>query len=160
MSFLVKKKRRKLTSLFFATEIHGLEQTFRKFFKAENIYKVYVIVRGGDISGKLLIPNIKEDYGNSRTSMHGSVHKITTEAELKQLQNTIGSPGFSSQIMEADEHKTLDDHPEEFNKLFLKLARERLAVWMGMTETRLISRTTNRFNIGFCPNLDWTTDPC
>ena len=137
MSFLGKKKSKKLTRLFFATDIHGSERTYRKFINAGKFYEVDTIVMGGDISGKLMIPIIKESNGNYRATLQGTVHKITTEAELKQLQDTIGLLGFYFQIMDEDEYKNLAQHPEEVNRLFHKLARERLTQWVELAETRL-----------------------
>ena len=54
MSFFSKKKNKKMTRLFFATDIHGSERTYRKFINAGKFYDVNVIVMGGDIQGKLL----------------------------------------------------------------------------------------------------------
>ena len=137
MAFLSKKKTKKLTRLFFATDIHGSERTYRKFINAGKFYDVNVIVMGGDISGKLMIPIIKEGSGNFRATLQGTVHKITTDAELKQLQDTIGLLGFYSQIMDEDEYNALSSQPEAVSTLFHKLARERLAEWVDLAETRL-----------------------
>jgi Icc-related predicted phosphoesterase len=137
MAFLGKKKGKKLTRLFFATDIHGSERTYRKFINAGKFYDVNVIVMGGDISGKLMIPIIKEGSGHYRATLQGTVHKITTEAELKQLHETIGLLGFYSQIMEEDEYKQLAAQPEAVSNLFHKLARERLSSWVDLAETRL-----------------------
>jgi len=137
MSFFSKKKNKKLTRLFFATDIHGSERTYRKFINAGKFYDVNVIVMGGDIQGKLMIPIIKEANGRYRATLQGTVQKIASETELKQLQERIGLLGFYSQIMEEDEYKILADHPEEVDKLFHKLARERLASWVELAETRL-----------------------
>ncbi len=137
MTFLGKKKSKKLTRLFFATDIHGSERTYRKFINAGKFYEVNTIVMGGDISGKLLIPIIKEGNGHYRATLQGTVHKITTEAELKQLQDNIGLLGFYSEIMEEDEYKNIANKPEEVSKLFHKKARERLVSWVELAETRL-----------------------
>jgi uncharacterized protein len=137
MSFFSKKKNKKLTRLFFATDIHGSERTYRKFINAGKFYDVNVIVMGGDIQGKLMIPIIKEAHGHYRATLQGTVHKIANEAELQQLQERIGLLGFYSQIMEEDEYKLLANQPDEVNKLFHKLARERLASWVELAETRL-----------------------
>ncbi len=137
MAFLGKKKSKKLTRLFFATDIHGSERTFRKFINAGKFYDVHIIVMGGDISGKLMIPIIREPNGNYRATLQGTVRKISTEAELKQLQETIGLLGFYSRIMEEDEYKALAAHPEQVNQLFHELARERLRSWVDLAETRL-----------------------
>src|SRR3990172_5543832 len=137
MSFFSKKKSKKMTRLFFATDIHGSERTYRKFINAGKFYDVNVIVLGGDIQGKLLIPIIKQANGHYRATLQGTVQKIAGETELQQLQERIGLLGFYSQIMEEDEYNVLAEKPDEVDKLFHKLARERLASWVELAETRL-----------------------
>mgnify|MGYP005849791971 CR=1 FL=1 len=136
MSFLFKKKK-KLTRLFFATDIHGSERTYRKFINAGKFYNVDVLVMGGDISGKLLIPIIKEGNGNYRATLQGTVHHMSTEAELQVLQERIGLLGFYSQIMEEEEFKAMQENPALVDELFHRLARERLVQWVDLAETRL-----------------------
>lgn len=137
MSFFGKKKSKKLNRLFFATDIHGSERTYRKFVNAGKFYEVNTIVMGGDISGKLLIPIIKEANGHYRATLQGSVHHLSTEAELKELQERIGLLGFYFQLMEEDEYKVLSAEPEKVNQLFHELARRRLKEWVDLAETRL-----------------------
>lgn len=137
MSFFSRKKTKKMTRLFFATDIHGSERTYRKFINAGKFYEANVIVMGGDIQGKLLIPIIKEANGHYRATLQGTVHKISSEAELQQFQDKIGLLGFYSQIMDEDQYKALAEQPEEVDKLFHGLARERLASWIDLAETRL-----------------------
>jgi Icc-related predicted phosphoesterase len=137
MSFFSKKKSKKMTRLFFATDLHGSERTYRKFINAGKFYDVNVIVMGGDIQGKLLIPIIREANGHYRATLQGTVQKIAGETELQQLQERIGLLGFYSRIMEEDEYKVLAEKPDEVDKLFHKLARERLASWVELAETRL-----------------------
>ena len=49
MSLWSKNKSKKATRLFFATDLHGSERTFRKFINAGKFYEVDVLVMGGDI---------------------------------------------------------------------------------------------------------------
>ncbi|OHB63210.1 MAG: hypothetical protein A2Y76_15430, partial [Planctomycetes bacterium RBG_13_60_9] len=136
MTFLGKKGK-KITRLFFATDIHGSERTYRKFINAGKFYDVNVIVMGGDISGKLMIPIIKEGGDRYRATLQGTVHKIETDAELKQLEDRIGLLGFYSQIMAEDEYHHLSAEPAAVTALFHKLARDRLTAWVDLAETRL-----------------------
>jgi Icc-related predicted phosphoesterase len=137
MPIFGKKQSKKMTRLFFATDIHGSERTYRKFINAGKFYDVNVLVMGGDISGKLMIPVIRESNGNYRATLQGTVHQLSTEEELKQLHDKIGLLGFYSQVMDEDEYKELADHPEQVDQLFHKLARERLSAWIDLAETRL-----------------------
>src|ERR1700690_3156283 len=104
MSFFGKKNSKKSTRLFFATDIHGSERTYRKFINAGKFYGVDLIVMGGDISGKLLIPIIKEKNGNYRATVQGTVQKLSTDAELQQLKDKLGLLGFYNQIMNEEEY--------------------------------------------------------
>ncbi|MDP1778876.1 MAG: hypothetical protein Q8K73_01230 [Anaerolineales bacterium] len=101
MSFLFSKNPKKEpTRLFFATDIHGSERTFRKFINAGKFYEANVIVMGGDIQGKFLIPIIKECNGHHRATVQGRVEHLTTEEELKALTGKLDILGFYYRIME------------------------------------------------------------
>lgn len=134
---LLSKKGKKLTRLFFATDVHGSERTYRKFINSGKFYDVNVIIMGGDISGKLMIPIIKQGNSRYRATLQGSVHSIETGEELKQLQDRIGLLGFYSQIMGEEEYQDLSDKPAAVSALFHKLARERLTAWVDLAESRL-----------------------
>jgi len=136
MAFLGRKGK-KITRLYFATDIHGSERTYRKFINAGKFYEANVIVMGGDISGKLMIPIIKEGNGHYRATLQGSVHKLASDDDLKQLQERIGLLGFYSQIMGEEEYQELSAKPAAVSALFHKLARERLSAWVDLAETRL-----------------------
>ncbi len=80
MPLFSKKEQKKATRLFFATDLHGSERTYRKFINAGKFYDVDVLVMGGDITGKLLIPIIKENNDHYRATLQGRVEEITTQA--------------------------------------------------------------------------------
>jgi Icc-related predicted phosphoesterase len=138
MSFLFKKKpAKKLTRLFFATDLHGSERTFRKFINAGKFYSANVLVMGGDITGKLLIPIIKEQNGNYRATLQGRVEHLATEAELNALLERLGTLGFYHKIMDEDEFRALQADPAAVEALFHEKASQRLDAWVDLAETRL-----------------------
>ncbi len=68
MGLLRKKPRLPMqeeTTVFFASDLHGSEICFKKFVNAAAFYKADVLVLGGDISGKLVVPIV--DAGGSTT---------------------------------------------------------------------------------------------
>ncbi len=138
MSFLFKKKPpKKMTRLFFATDLHGSEKTFRKFINAGKFYNVNVLVMGGDITGKLLIPIIKEKNGRYRATLQGNLHSMESEAELQQMLERIGMLGFYARVMEEDEFQGMQADRAAVDALFHELAFQRLAAWVDLAETRL-----------------------
>src|SRR3972149_3117376 len=120
-SFFSKKKSKKMTRLFFATDIHGSERTYRKFINAGKFYGVNVIVMGGDITGKLMIPIIKEANGHYRATLQGRVEQLTTQEELDGLTTRLGTLGFYYKTMEEDEFRALHADPKSIDKLFNEL---------------------------------------
>jgi Icc-related predicted phosphoesterase len=136
MSFF-KKPRKTITRLFFATDLHGSERTFRKFVNAGKFYEANVLVMGGDITGKLLIPIIKEKNGKHRATLQGTTQHFETEADLKRLIDRIGFLGFYYRMMDEDEYRELQENPHLVEKMFHELARERLNDWVDLAEERL-----------------------
>ena len=49
--------------LYFATDVHGSETCWRKFLNAAQHYKADVLVLGGDMTGKALVPIIDDGDG-------------------------------------------------------------------------------------------------
>ncbi len=137
MPLFSKKPKKKVTRVFYATDIHGSERTYRKFINAGKFYDVNVLILGGDISGKLLIPVIQEGNGHYRATLQGNVQHISTEEELKALIEKLGILGFYHQIMQEDEVKSMQSDPKVVDALFHKLARQRLDDWVNLAETRL-----------------------
>lgn len=137
MSFLFKKSKKVSTRLFFATDLHGSERTYRKFINAGKFYNANVLVMGGDITGKLLIPIIKEGDGNYRATLQGTTQHIATEEEMKAIIDRIGLLGFYSHVMDQSEFQAFQSDPAAVDKLFHQKARERLESWVDLAETRL-----------------------
>jgi len=138
MAFLfTKKPKKEPTRLFYATDIHGSERTYRKFINAGKFYGVNVIVMGGDIQGKLMIPIIREVNGHFRATVQGRVEHLTTEEELKALMSKLDILGFYYKVMEEDEFHILQADPKSVDKLFNELARQKLANWVELAEERL-----------------------
>jgi len=137
MSFFSKKNRKKPTTrLFFATDLHGSERTYRKFINAGKFYEVDILVMGGDITGKLLIPLIKEGSGY-RATLQGRTEHLSNEAELTSLLERLGTLGFYHKIMDEDEFRATQSAPAAIDALFHELARKRLEAWVDLAETRL-----------------------
>ncbi len=137
MPLFSKKSSKKPTRLFFATDLHGSERTYRKFINAGKFYAVDVIVMGGDIQGKLLIPIIKETNGHYRATLQGRVEHLSTEAELISLKGRLDILGYYYKTMEEDEFRTLSADLKSVDTLFHELAYQRLVTWVDLAEERL-----------------------
>ncbi len=131
------RTRGKQTKVFFATDVHGSERTWRKFLSAAKFYGADVLVMGGDVMGKLAVPVIREKNGHYRATIHGRVEQLDTAAEVEKAREVIGGLGFYDVVMGEDEFLTVRDDPAAIDELWRRLATERLARWIELTEDRL-----------------------
>ena len=131
------RKGQRGTKLFYATDVHGSERTWKKFLNAAKFYDADALVMGGDVMGKLAIPVIRESGGGYRATIHGRVEHVETEAEADVLRSRIGDLGFYDVTMDEDEYRVTQGDDEAVERLFIRLATERLTRWIDLAETRL-----------------------
>jgi Icc-related predicted phosphoesterase len=137
MPLFSKKEHKKATRLFFATDLHGSERTFKKFINAGKFYDVDILVMGGDITGKLLIPIIKENNNHYRATLQGRVEEISTQDDMDKLIARLGTLGFYHKVMDEAEFRSLSADENAVNELFHQLAHQRLSDWVDLAEERL-----------------------
>lgn len=125
------------TRLFYATDVHGSERTWRKFVNAAAFYGADVIVMGGDVMGKLTIPIIRSVNGRRRATIHGRVETLETEAEVTQARERIAALGFYDTTMDEDEYRATRDDAAAIDRLWRELATRRLERWIDLAEERL-----------------------
>ena len=142
------KANEKLTRLFFASDFHGSQRIFRKFMNAAKHYEADVLVMGGDVVGKLAIPVIREGKDRYRAHLMGKTEHLEGEDGLKDFEQRLGTLGYYSKIMDEDEYRAIESDAEAVDRLFQDLARERLASWIELAETRLAESGTKCFVIG------------
>ena len=68
--------------IFFATDIHGSEVCWRKFLNAGAFHKADVLIMGGDMTGKAMVP-IVESNGGWEVTLQEQRHTLATEDELE-----------------------------------------------------------------------------
>jgi Icc-related predicted phosphoesterase len=135
--FLGKKGGEQTLRLFFATDLHGSQRAFRKFINAAKFYDVRVLIMGGDVLGKMIVPVVKDASGRYHATLQGEREEANTEEELQQLLGRIADQGAYTQVMSQEEYQQLEADPAALEALFHTLARRRLEEWVDFAETRL-----------------------
>ena len=143
-----KAEPKKLTRLFFASDFHGSQRIFRKFLNAAKHYEADVLIMGGDVVGKLAIPVIREGNGSYRAHLMGKTEHLEGQSDLQGFEDRLGTLGYYSKIMDQDEYQAIKSDAAAVDRLFHDLARERLASWIELAETRLAESGVKCFVIG------------
>ena len=79
--------------LFFATDVHGSEVCWRKFINSAKHYEVDVLILGGDMTGKAIVPIVDEGGGRWQFSMQDQVHSMQGEDELVASERLVADHG-------------------------------------------------------------------
>ncbi len=58
-----------MTKLFFATDIHGSDICWSKFLNAGKFYEADVLILGGDMTGKAVVPIIHQGGDNYKVTL-------------------------------------------------------------------------------------------
>jgi Icc-related predicted phosphoesterase len=131
----VSPSRARPTRLFYAADLHGSQPTFRKFLNAASFYEVDVLVFGGDLMGKALVPIVRRD-GVFRASFQGRDEEFEVGG-LADFVKAVEQTGFYWQVFDDDEYAAVESDPLAKHESFRRLASARLEEWLALAEERL-----------------------
>jgi len=124
--------------LYYASDIHGTEVLWRKFLHAPSVYGVPVIIMGGDVTGKVVIPLVTGEDGVVTAELFGQPERAATPEEREALEHRIRSNGMYPHLMSADEVQrvaglTVDEREAWFAEVMLHTFER----WMALAAERL-----------------------
>lgn len=126
-----------MTKLFFATDIHGSDICWSKFLNAGKFYGADVLILGGDMTGKAVVPFIHQGGKNYRVTLLEQEFPITNEDELADMIKRVRSRGYYPYLTNPDEIAGLEKDPERVQRIFanevLKVAQQ----WMDLADKKL-----------------------
>jgi Icc-related predicted phosphoesterase len=131
-------------AIFFATDLHGSNVCFKKFVNAGKFYGASVLILGGDVTGKMMVPIARQKDGSFLASSAGKELRLEGE-EAAALEQKVSDMGFYPKIMSEEEFQELREDPEGQEALFHELIRERLEEWIEYARPRLAEQGVKCF---------------
>jgi hypothetical protein len=122
--------------VFFATDIHGSEICWRKFLNAAAFYKADLVVLGGDVTGKVMVP-IVADGGHWKVTVRGQAYTLETQQELEDIQRQIRNAGSYPAIVSPDELQHLSQEEGAVDRRFTVEMTQSLDRWLDMADGKL-----------------------
>ena len=83
-----------MTTLFFATDVHGSDICWNKFLNAGKFYGADKLILGGDMTGKAVVPFVHQGGKNYRITLLEQVFETKDEEKLTDLVKHERSPGY------------------------------------------------------------------
>jgi Icc-related predicted phosphoesterase len=135
-----KAKRSKTVELYYASDLHGSDVCWRKFLGAGRFYAVDVLIMGGDLAGKAVVPIARDNQGACRTTLLGETRTASTEKELAELEDAIRFNGMYPWIASAEEIERHRVDAGARDELFERLMLEELRRWIALADERMSAR--------------------
>jgi uncharacterized protein len=122
--------------VFFATDIHGSEICWRKFLNAAAFYSADLVVLGGDVTGKVMVP-ITVHNGYWQVVLGGETRRIESKEELEQVERQIRNRGSYPAIVTPDELTHLSQEEGAVDERFSAEMLRSLDRWLDMADGKL-----------------------
>lgn len=123
--------------MFFASDLHGSNVCFKKFVNGAKFYGADVLVMGGDLTGKAVIPIAEQADGTFLSFQHGQSISIKSRAALDDFVKESGNMGFYPAVMSEGEYQNMKADPEAQAALFKRLVLERVREWAEFAAQKL-----------------------
>jgi Icc-related predicted phosphoesterase len=123
--------------LYYASDIHGTEVLWRKFLSAARVYRAGVLVMGGDVTGKVVVPLIETD-GSYEFELFGRREQAEGEAQLEAVEQRIRANGMYPHRMTSEEvTRVAGLTTEERETWFAGVMLQTFDRWLGLAAERL-----------------------
>ena len=123
--------------LFFVSDLHGSEICWKKFLNAGAFYKADVVILGGDITGKAMVPIVQHADGSWVASLQDHLETLQTRAEVEEFEKRVMNRGYYPLRVSDEEYRALQADADLVDKRFKEVMLEGTERWIAMAEDKL-----------------------
>jgi uncharacterized protein len=139
-----------MPKIFFATDLHGSEMCWRKFINAARFYDCDVLICGGDMTGKAMIPIVDEGDGRFTVVM-ADERQVMGADEVPDMEANIRRRGYYPLRVTPERLHELDVDAGKRADCFREVMLEGVQRWMSLAEEKLKGSGVRIF---VCPGND------
>ena len=126
-----------MTRLFFATDVHGSDICWKKFLNAGKFYNADVLVLGGDMTGKALVPITQLPDGRYKATLLQQQFILNTEDEVRDMEKRVGSRGYYPFRVTPEQLAEFEADPARVDAFFHEQMLSVLERWMALADEKL-----------------------
>ncbi len=139
-----------MTTIFFATDVHGSEICWKKFINAGKFYNADILILGGDMTGKALVPFIKDSRGLYKVNFLEEEMLLDEKDKIRMAKN-ISDRGYYPIEISDDRFEELSADSEKVEKLFVDEVLMMAERWVAFADEKLAGTGMKCF---VCPGND------
>jgi Icc-related predicted phosphoesterase len=137
--------------IFFATDVHGSEVCWRKFLNSGKHYQADVVILGGDMTGKALVPVIDDGGGRWHATLLEHRQELVGEEQVAEFEQAVIRRGYYPFRIDPDELRELSQDEPRWHALFEDHMLATVERWMELADEKLAGTGIRCF---VCPGND------
>jgi len=117
----------------------------RKWLHVPEAHGADVLMFCGDLTGKMIVPFIKQNDGTTRVDYFKAKEMLQSEAEVQGMKTKLQDIGVYYFDTTADEIKQFQEHPEKVDDFMAKAIEERMKQFCDLIIERIDTKKTKVF---------------
>jgi Icc-related predicted phosphoesterase len=131
--------------------VHGSEICWRKFLNSGQHYRADVIILGGDMTGKALVPIIDDGGGRWHATLLENRETLVGEEQVARFEQAVIRRGYYPFRVDPDELRELSQDEPRWHALFEEHMLATVERWMELADEKLAGTGIRCF---VCPGND------
>lgn len=123
--------------ILFTTDIHGSDLCFRKFLNAGKHFGAHVMIIGGDLTGKRIVPIVQNGKRSVEAAYGGETLCLESEAAIAQFERRVSDQGCYPFRCDRTTQNLLASDSNLLDSTFESLIAGRLRQWVQLADERL-----------------------
>jgi Icc-related predicted phosphoesterase len=139
-----------MLKVFYATDLHGSEVCWRKLVNAGPFYQADVVICGGDMTGKAMIP-IVGDGSRWEVTFQDLPYTLASEDQVRAIEKKIINRGYYPVRVSREEMNAMVADQSLVDQRFKEAMLATVERWMDVAEEKLAGRD---IRLIVCPGND------
>jgi len=140
-----------MARIFFATDVHGSTGVWKKWLSAPDFFKADVLMLCGDLTGKALVPLIKQKDGSYSLAYWGMKFNLKTDKEIEEMEKRLENSGVYPFRSTPEEIAELKENPAKVERMMIEAMMNRMREWLEMVLEKI---DTKKIQVWVMPGND------
>ena len=123
--------------IFFVTDLHGSEICWKKFLNAGSFYGADVVILGGDVTGKAMVPIVQRPNGTWEASLQDHRDTLESEDAIVEFEKRVMNRGYYPIRVSDQEYVAMQEDEDLVDKRFKEVMLDGTERWIAMAEEKL-----------------------
>lgn len=128
--------------IFFSTDVHGATTIWKKWVRAPEIYGADILMLCGDLTGKTLVPFIREENGKYKVFYLGHNLTLSTQKEITEVESKLAGMGSYFIRCNQEELNRFKNNPGKVEAIIKEETEKRLREWLNLLFEKIDTNKT------------------